>query len=83
MTEASILSVQECGIGLDNKELAAGTVIVVGTRHGYGAADMGDVVLHAVLGKLALNILIRAAGAVALGIAALNPSIIRWNVSPS
>ena len=72
MAEPGILTVQKRGIGLDNKELAAGAVIVIGARHGYGAPDVGDIVFHAVLGKFALDVLVGAAGAVALGISALD-----------
>ena len=72
MAEPGILTVQKRGIGLDNKELAAGAIIVIGARHGYGDPDVGDIVFHAILGKFALDGLVGAAGAVALGIAALD-----------
>ena len=57
---------------MDDEELGAGGVGVVGAGHGDGAPLMGQGVVPAVGGELAHDLMLGAAGAVALGIAALN-----------
>ena len=58
---------------MDDEELGAGAVhIVAVSGHGDGTAGVGEGVFHAVVGEFALDGLIGAAGAVAVGVAALH-----------
>ena len=55
---------------MKNWELALSVFCAPG--HGNGAPDVGQGIFHAVGGKLALDGVLRAAGAVAVGVAALH-----------
>ena len=70
--KCSVLTVQIGGIPMNDKELRGCAVIAAGTRHGNHAAHVGNVVGHAVNGKLTLDIRIRAAHTGSLGVTALD-----------
>ena len=72
IAEHRIAAVKECGVLMDDEELGAGAVGVLGAGHGDGASGVAEGVVDAVLGKLALDFCIGAAGAVAQRIAALD-----------
>ena len=55
-----------------DEELRAGAVGVLAPGHGNGAPGVGQRIFHAVGRKLALDGVLRAAGAVAVGVAALH-----------
>ena len=55
-----------------DEELRAGAVGVLAPGHGNGAPGVGQRIFHAVGRKLALDGVLRSAGAVAVGVAALH-----------
>src|SRR5699024_4230680 len=69
--ESGVVGVQAGGVLMDNEELGGGGVGVIGAGHGDGAPLMGQGVVPAVGGELAHDLMLGAAGAVALGAAGL------------
>ena len=72
LAKSGIGAVQMGGIAGHDEELAAGGIGHHGTGHGKHAVGMLQGVIHAVLGKFALDGIAGAADADALGAAALN-----------
>ena len=72
IAESGILTVQESGVLMDDEELGAGAVGILGAGHGDAATGVRQGVLVAVLSELAHNIGFAAAGAVAVGVTALH-----------
>ena len=72
LAEGGVLTVEVGGVLVHDEELAAGGVGSHGTGHGENTAVMLEIVFEAVAGKLALDAVAGAAGACALGVAALN-----------
>ena len=77
LAECGIVAVQEgVLVGVADEELAGSTVLVVGTRHRDNTARMAQRVIHAVGGKLTLDLLLAAACARAARVAALRHKVI-------
>ena len=72
IAESGILAVQEGGVFMNNEELGAGAVGILGASHGDAAAGVGQGILMAVLGEFAHDPSFAAAGAVAVGVTALH-----------
>ena len=72
ITKGSILAVQKFAVFMDNEELGAGAVIIVGASHGNGTTGMGQGIVIAVVGELTYDGFIRSARSVAVGVATLH-----------
>lgn len=72
LAKGGVLAVQMGGLLHHNEKLAAGGVGIIGPGHGENALVVLEVVLEAVGGELTGDLVARAAGAGAVGVAALD-----------
>ena len=72
MTKGCILAIQESTVLMDDEELGRSAVRVIGTCHGDDTSHMRNIIFHTICRELTFDGLLRTAGSVSIGIAALD-----------